>query len=61
MNVEALIFIVCLVSVIVELVFCTFAGTTMRMLSAVIAPFLVAVGVYWLPNLSEWHNGEYRS
>ena len=61
MSIEVLIFIVCLLSVIVELLFCAFSSVAVRMLSAVAVPFIVAVGIYWLPHLSEWHNGEYRS
>jgi hypothetical protein len=61
MDIAFLIFAVCVGSVVTELLLCSFGSVTVRMLGAIIVPFVFVFGVYWLPNPSAWHNAEYRS
>ena len=61
MSIEAGLALVLFVSVAVELAVCAYFAPIARWTAAFVIPLVVSVGLYWLPNLSRFHDGEFRT
>jgi MFS family permease len=53
--------LVAVLSVIAELILCARVRRGGRFVGAVLIPPVVSTALYWLPNLSRVHDGEYRT
>ena len=61
MSIEAGLIVVLFASVAGELAICVYFTPAVRWAAAFVIPILASLGLYWLPNLSRFHDAEFQT
>ena len=61
MTIEQGLLLVLAVSLVCEVIVCVCCSRGTSLLVAVFVPLITSVSLYWLPNLSKFHDAEFRN